>query len=389
MMLNGSPQVLSDHDVADDNGGPQYRFWASAEYLQWWLKSEANPALITTGPESSSGILAPGSGATVLFGDSGFNNESRSGGRFTAGFWLNDCHSCGLEVDYFFIGEHTDNFAASSSGAPGSAVIARPFFDVVAGAPTAELVAFPGLVAGTASVRERNRFNGWDINTVHCCVNTCDCTVQLLAGFRALELEDSLTIREDITVLPGIAALPGFPTFPFVPGNRIIVTDRFDTRNYFYGGQIGARGEARFGRLFVNAKGLIALGETREIVGINGGTSVITPTGTAVLPGGLLALSSNIGRYTRDEFAVVPEVDLNVGVQLTQGLRLFVGYTWIYWSDVARPGDQINTNVNPTLIPTALPFGAVPVTGPLAPTFHFRSTDFWAQGINFGVEFRF
>ncbi len=387
IMLDGAPQVLDWHE-GDGGGGPQYRFWGSAEYLLWWLKSENNPALVTTGPTATGGVLAPGSGAVVLFGDRGFNDELHSGGRFTAGLWLNDCQTCGLEADFFFLGKRSDTFTAGGSGAPGSALIARPFFDTLLGIPSSELVAFPGLLSGSVSVRERSGFNGWDVNMVHCCINTCTCSLEWLAGFRALELDDSLTIHEDITVLPGIAALPGLPTFPFIPGNRILVTDKFDTQNYFYGGQVGLRGEARFGRLFVNGRGLVALGETHEVVGISGGTSILTPAGTLTLPGGLFALSSNSGRHTRDQFAVVPEIDLNVGVQVTQALRLFVGYTWIYWSDVVRPGDQINTAINPTLVPTSLPFGA-PATGAPAPLFHFRSTDFWAQGINLGVEFRY
>jgi len=74
---------------------------------------------------------------------------------------------------------------------------------------------------------------------------------------------------------------------------------------------------------------------------------------------------SNVSR-----FAVVPEVNLNVGYQFADWARAYVGYDFLYASDVAQPGEQIN--------PAGLIFA------PVQP-----HTDFWAQGVNFGLEFRF
>ena len=47
--------------------------------------------------------------------------------------------------------------------------------------------------------------------------------------------------------------------------------------------------------------------------------------------GGLLALSSNIGNYSRSQFAVVPEFGMNLGYQLSPHLEFKFGYTFIYW----------------------------------------------------------
>jgi hypothetical protein len=102
----------------------------------------------------------------------------------------------------------------------------------------------------------------------------------------------------------------------------------------------------------------------------------------------LLALSSNIGHYSRDQFSVVPEVDVNVGYQVTNHLRFFVGYTFLYWSGVERPADAINLLANSTRVPTASFFGIAP-SGPPAPLFSFHNSDFWAQGINLGIQLRF
>src|ERR1019366_9924695 len=105
-------------------------------------------------------------------------------------------------------------------------------------------------------------------------------------------------------------------------------------------------------RLFVNATGIVALGDTHQTVDINGSTRITTPGGaTTVLPGDLLAQPSNIGHYARDQFSVVPELGLNLGYQLTRNLSVFAGYTIIYWTNVERPGDAINPRVNSTRVP--------------------------------------
>jgi Putative beta barrel porin-7 (BBP7) len=364
--------------------------WGSAEFLFWWTKNGNVPPLATAGTPASGGVLgAPGT--TTLF-DGGLDSDGRPGARFTLGSWLNcDCTK-GIEFSYFFLGGNSKNVSAGSSGAAGSAVLTRPFVNVITGQPDVELVAVPGAVAGSVRISSSNNdFQGAEANLLCnlCChMNCCptDCCdrsgyrVDLLAGPRYLRLKEDLVITENLTVLP--TAPP-----PFVPGSTISVLDRFETRNTFYGGQIGARAEWQRGRCFVNVLGKVALGNTHQEVRISG-TTVFTEPGAApsVQPGGLLALPTNIGTYSRDEFTVVPEVGINVGYQVTNHLRAFVGYTFLYWSNVVRPGDQIDFGVNPTQLPTAA--GPGTLVGPARPAFAFRDTDFWAQGINVGLEFR-
>ncbi len=79
---------------------------------------------------------------------------------------------------------------------------------------------------------------------------------------------------------------------------------------------------------------------------------------------------------------MVPEIGFNVGRQVTNNIRLYVGYTFLYWSSVVRPGDQIDFVVNPTQLPTSA--GPGMLVGPARPAPLFRESDFWAQGINFG-----
>jgi hypothetical protein len=313
----------------------------------------------------------------VLFGG-GIDNDVRSGGRFRAGYWLDDEQTCGIEGGYFFLSSRSVNFAAGSADA-GSLVISRPFFNVITGMEDSELVSVPGVLNGTVAVNLSSRLQGAELNGI--CNVCCGCRgrVDLLAGFRYLELDEGLGITENLAVNPSV---------PITGGTGFVVHDQFSTTNRFYGGQVGARAELWSGNLFVNVRGMIALGATDEVIDVAGST-VIAPPGRAptVGNGGLLAQPTNSGHFTGSHFAVVPEVGVNVGYQLTEHLRAFVGYSFLYCSNVVRPGDQIDRGVNPTQLPltTATPL----FTGTARPAPVLRDTDFWAQGVNFGMEFRY
>jgi hypothetical protein len=356
--------------------GPAGRFWVSGEYLLWWIRDSHLPPLVTASPPASGGVLGQ-PGTVVLFGGP-TDNEERSGGRFRAGYWLDSQQTYGIEGSYFFLGSRSVNFTAGSAGA-GSNVIGRPFFNAITGAEDAELVSIPGVLTGAVAANLSSRLQGAELNGV--CNLCCGCRgrVDLLAGFRYLELTEGLGITENLTVNPSV---------PVTGGTAFRISDQFDTRNRFYGGQVGARAEFWSGNLFVNVRGLVALGGTDQVVAVAGST-VIAPPGQVptVANGGLLAQPTNSGHFTRDQFAVVPEVGVNVGYQVTEHLRAFVGYSFLYWSNVVRPGDQIDRAVNPTQLPVS---AAAPLlTGPARPVPLLRDTDFWAQGISFGVEFRY
>ncbi len=355
------------------------RFWAGAEYLLWWTQQGRLPPLVTASTPSAAAILGPNT--AVLFGGSRLDNEERSGGRFLLGGWLDAERSVGLEAGYLFLGTRTVDFRTGGDGSPGSLAVGRPFFDVVAGAENSQLIAFPGLVAGTVRVTESTSLQGWEGNSVYNLFRGPTAQIDALLGFRYLQLNEGLRIGEDLSVLPDVAGLGG-------TGFR--VTDQFETRNRFYGGQLGARGQFRWGNWSLTTVAKVALGDSHQIVAIDGSTIITPPAGSGLaggaFPGGLLALPSNIGRYHRDEFAVVPEGTINLGYWVTRYMRATVGYTFLYYSSVARPGDQVNRSVNPGLLPVNLPTGAA--TGPAQPAFQFHTTDFWAQGLNVGLAFQ-
>jgi hypothetical protein len=347
----------------------------SGEYLLWWIKGPAAPPLVTANPAGTprdqAGVLP---GAAVLWGGSGLDSRERSGGRFQGGVWLNDSRTLGLEGSFFFLGQEGTTFRTGVS--TGDPVLGRPVFNVVTGKEDAELVAFPGVLNGGVTVSSSTRLLGAEGNLLGNLVCGGTYRVDFLGGYRYLRLEESLGVTEDLSVPAG-----GFA------GSRIVVQDQFGTQNNFHGGQLGVRASFWRGRLRAELLGKVALGVTEATVNINGQTTFIAGGAATTQPGGLLALPTNIGRYHHDAFAVAPEATLRLGYRVTERVQAFVGYTFLYVSDVARPGDQIDRGVNRSQVPDVT--GPRPLVGPARPLPILQETDFWTQGINVGLEFRF
>jgi len=74
---------------------------------------------------------------------------------------------------------------------------------------------------------------------------------------------------------------------------------------------------------------------------------------------------------------------MEIGYQINCRTRAFVGYNVLYWAHVRRSADQIDTVVDYRNIPPIEPGGTI------HPQAQLRNNDFWAQGINVGVAFRY
>jgi hypothetical protein len=343
------------------------------------------PALVSTGPPSSAGILDRGAG--VLIGNGTIDERDHSGFRVAGGMWLDECRKHGIEIDYFYLAPSSSVCSAVGTGEPGTPVLARPIINAQTGREDSQVICFPGVVCGSVSVRSGGGLQGGEANGICnlCCCGCCDCCccsyyrVDAIAGFRYLRLSEHLDIDENVTIMPGFA--------PF-SGTQFSLLDQFSTTNNFYGGQVGVRGEVRRGKFSTQGFAKLALGDMNQVVDINGATKITLPNGTmGGGPGGILALPTNIGHHTRDEFALVPEFGVSLGYQLSCHLKAVLGYTFLYASSVARPADQIDRTVNPSQFPNFT--GPGTLNGPARPAFQFNDKDFWAQGMNVGLEFRF
>jgi hypothetical protein len=337
-------------------------FWLEADYLLWTVKGDQLPALASTGV-----LGAPGT--VVLFGDAAVNDRWRSGGQIKAGYWFDPQHSWGIEGSFFGLQNASTGFNASSNGSP---VLARPFFNVVTGLQDSLLVAFPG-VNGQIAINETSRLWGAGFVFRKEICASCAGRVSALVGYRYLHASDDLAI---VTNQFGIV--------PVIGSFTASATDQFGTANDFSGLDLGLTGESRYGAWSFEWLGKVAVGANYSTAQINGVSTFAVGGGAAVTsPGGLLALPSNIGNFSQTRFAFVPEVALKLGYQVTSRLRIHAGYDFLFWSNVVRPGNVIDTGINPTQLPPGTLVGAS------RPAPRLDGSDFWAQGFDAGAVFSF
>jgi hypothetical protein len=372
--------------------------WVDAEFLYWWVKNAPLPPLLTTGPGIIPSLNSPGAigspGTQSIAGNSPLDMGQFPGGRFTFGTWLNGAprlgsfNTIGLEGSFFFLGRETNH--ETFLGGPDQPLLTRPVFDTVSQRETAVIVAAPRLLGGNAgSFTMENSTEMWgaEANAFLPVVGKPGMLVGMLTGFRYLNLEESLNLDQYTSLPPvGLTFFNGLPTLSPL-GQTLHVFDDFETRNNFYGGQVGTQAVFRYGRLAVTTLAKMAFGSMQESVDISGSTTLQRPFVPAqTVHAGLLALPSNIGNYSHYQFAWVPEGTLTINYQISTNVAFTLGYTFLYVSSVVRPGQQIDRAVNPAELPTAPPFSDLRGSD-VRPAFQFNATDFWAQGVNVGLSF--
>jgi hypothetical protein len=283
---------------------------------------------------------------------------------------MDPCETLGIENTFFFIGGDSDGYSASSSGTP---ILARPFFNVDSGQNDAILLAYPSVVVGAINITSSRQVLSNEINLRRALYNDCCRRLDILAGYRYMRLAESLDIATNTTSIDSTV---------IEAGTQFAIQDQFDTTNNFNGGQLGVNYQIIGGCWTLDLLGKVALGGVSQQARINGST-VVTPPGEAPISntGGILALDSNIGNHKQTVFGVVPEFNVNLRYQWTPLWRLNVGYTFMALTNVLRPGDQIDLDIDPNQFPPGVP-GTFPV-------FAFNESDVWLQGINLGVECNF
>lgn len=363
--------------------------WFSAEYLMWWQDGVSLPPLASTGRLSDRDPLAHGS---VLYGGNDVITDNLDGGRIDFGFWLDKRHTWGIGGGGFALDRGTSHFAGGSQNDP----LVRPIITVLDNPvpnidELGEAMALVNYTAvghtGTLNIDVDSRLTGWNVYLRHfrnaeqgcthmgpcsCPTRWCSRTEHRL-GFRSVELDEGIGMDSNVMVA---GAGPGDGPLTFA------LTEMFRTRNQFNGIDLGWHHSRSIGYWNFDLGLQLGVGNMRQTVQIAGST-IINGTGPS-LNGGLLALNSNIGNYHRNEFAVLPEFNAKVGYQLTDRLRATFGYTFLYMSNVVRPGDQIERIIDTAQIPNA----NAPTPTTVFPRFAFDNTDYWAQGLNFGLNYR-
>lgn len=216
---------------------------------------------------------------------------------------------------------------------------------------------------------------GGDINLLYNLYRADGWTINILGGYRFVELDESLSINASSNLFVTAVYTDNFgnvlATAP--PGSQVVVYDQFDTCNSFNGGQIGTEFQYQWDRWQVGGFAKLGIGDMHEVVNINGGTTVFPVSGNPVAMTGGNYATLQIGRYATDRFALVPECQLKLAYALGARISVEAGYDFLFLSSVLRPGNQIDNTYD----------------GVVHPDVPMASSSFWAQGLTLGLRFNF
>jgi hypothetical protein len=346
--------------------------WLSTEFLLWHTQDRDSPALVATGPAPGFPVLPD---AQVAFGDK-LRGEFSGGFRLDTGKYVTENLAVG--VRFWILANNNDSFFANATqdpSRPGQLIsMTRPFFntntgteDALAISTNGSLILSPPNTGTEGKVWADSAVNMWAAEVYTRLRLQCNknCKVDFLSGYSHLNLDDTLRISSDTLVIPNTVFL---------------VHDEFETRNQFNGGQLGFEISVTEGRLTLRSMTKVHLGNMNQQVSING-THFLGGLGDPIVyqDGGLLA-QGNQGNYERNKFAFIPEANFKLEYCIRKNMSLSMGYSFLYYDNVALAGSQIDRNIDPSYIPGG---GGSPF--PANPTFTFNDSGMWVQGLDLGL----
>jgi hypothetical protein len=352
----GLPVAHAQTEVDPAPASPD-SWYISADYMLWWLREGHVPPLLTTGSAASGGRLGE-PGTEVLYGDD--HLETRHGDRFNGvqlhlGYWLDDDQTLALEAKGFILERDSTYFKAVSGGGE---LLARPFTDAATGLPDSYIVAGPGpngtLTGGFVGYSRLELF-GEQADLRASLLKGENGELDLLAGGRFLQMRDRLDLTAASWLLPTQATLFG-------------LTDHYRTHDEYYGGELGLEGEIHRDGWFLRMRGDASLGGNVQQIRTSGDQTFQTPLVKIVEPYGLTVLPNNTGTFQRTVLDSVFETGLDLGYRFNNHIECHVGYSFLYWTNPIRSGDQVE------------------LTAP--PGIPFKEAAFWGQGLNTGVQIR-
>jgi hypothetical protein len=358
------------------------RTWVGVDYMMLWSKGRFLPPLVTTGTPGQDGVWGQPS-TVALYGNEDIGEDFRSAGRLSLGLWLDRSERVGIG-GRFLISETDEAPFSAESNAGGAPLLARPFFnsDLIVNAQDSLIVSSPGIRRGIVAAQAENDLMSLDAYLRVLLYQYEDRRLDLLAGYQFSRIDDSLSIGNRMYQIGG-----AFPV-----GTRFEFDDLFDVKNTFHGATVGLQGEYSYGSLRLSMLSKLGFGNLHREVRIDGRSRVIDANNNvADFTGGMLALPTNIDTYKDDVFSFVPEVEMKLMYEVSKGFEVAIGYSFLYWTEVALAGDQIDRSVQgmPTVNGSQLLGGTLAPGAPANPAFAgVQDAGFWAQGLTFGVTLK-
>jgi len=389
------------------------RFWMHSEYFGAWTKEAARPGftLLTHGAgpvvfdQSIASIFDP---HTKLYNRAKEHYERQDGFRAGFGAWIDDNKRFGAEISGFWAEQAEHEYKRtflSNGGATVDFAIGMPFVD--RRKQQAAFVFFVDNVgeSATFTINSKQHWYGGEAMGVMNLYRKPRLTIDAKFGFRYFSLTEDLTIDYQRFNIQALAGSPlgnvngndiGFFFDPalggstYVVGSNILIQDKVEARNQFYGLNIAANLKYKWKRLRLDFTPKIAVGPTWQHISVDGTSTRVEPTGRAVtLLGGFRALPSNMGTEDWWRLAAVGEVNIKAGVEITKNINFMAGYNLMYISNVVRAGTQFDNQLDERL----LNYGASAHTFPTdddnfrGPFFRDKTDDYHIHAVSLGFNF--
>ncbi|MCA9134216.1 MAG: BBP7 family outer membrane beta-barrel protein [Planctomycetales bacterium] len=339
--------------------------WFSSETLLWFSKSPYSPTLVTTSDTGALPILGTGDTQSRFGGGDGIDFGLLPGSRISGGMYLGSAQKVAIGGRGYGIFSGSESFARTSdgSGTAANPSIGIPFFNAANNQDSALAIALPGgggNRSGSVHARTDLDMIGGDGSLYLLLSRSQGHRIDLLGGYTYNHLINSISL--DTTSTLGAV--------------NTATHDLFETKNVFNGGHLGVLSSVVSNRVSLTTLAKVSFGNMRQSGSITGNNS---ETGAAA---GFLTQPSNIGSFSRNTFAFLPELGIKLGYSARSNLQFTVGYTLLMWSGVGLAGDLIDTAVDPLQTVPVAYVGDRPEA-------NFRESSFWMQGVDLGMTYSF
>ncbi len=358
--------------------------WATYEALLWFPQPRETPVLVASADPGELPILDPGgalnSNVTSLFGPE-IDGGMSAGVRADYGKWIDE--NVGIGGRFWWI----DNNGVSRSGTDlngANASVGIPFFEISPSAPngvgeSALLIAYADAdtdITGSYSVESELQMMAAEFYARFRLGSSSHHQIDLIGGYSHFRIDDSLRLAAENLILDSPPLAPP-------PGTFRAFRDHEEAKNRFNGGQVGFELSATRGSWMVRSLTKVHLGNMQQTY-IGSGRSLSGLVGNpppTEFDDGMFIQSSNDGVAERDVFTFVPEANFKVGYRFRKNVLLSVGYSFIYFDNVALSGDVIDRAINGPLLFTGV--------SDSRPAFNFDDSSLWVQGVDLGIVIDF
>ncbi|MEO1619103.1 MAG: BBP7 family outer membrane beta-barrel protein [Planctomycetota bacterium] len=308
--------------------------WMRAEGMLMFHKNRVAPPLVSSSdPGTALGVSGVLPAATVEFGEE-LDGGLSGGFRGDFGRYLTDHFGVGGRV--LWVGENGDSYSAT--GDQNSATdrqLGRPYFFIptlnanLAG-EDAEIVSALGSFTGSVNAEfETELVMAEAYARLTFCKNKSS-RVEMIGGYTHASLDDMVRIMST-------TADVNDPTLQSTEFSSM-----FETENRFNGGQIGFDSLITRGNWSVRALTKVHLGNMDQTVNIAGQTTDLLAGNVVGVQNSSILVSEEQGEQTNDVFTFIPEMDFTLGYRFRDHVSFTVGYTFLYFDNVALAGQQIN-----------------------------------------------